>query len=571
MQQVPNPEQTGIHSTPGTLPPPDVTPSGISSPSAPATSQHSTPHNSAPPPSGIPFNISLTQTPNYSDFANDLWLSFSVHEQLNVQRGLPVALDTDDAKWQSYGMPDSELSELHSFRQAFPHVLQRLYPSIRPDGLPGQYLHLTQIPYGIEIDPSTGLAYTQQIVIRFDTGYHEMKKSDVQTAALARFEAMGIPLASRFREPVSAIVHPLTKNWLGFLKVDLLNPGIDGIDLLNGSRLFALQLQDFQYVIGKVEKGYDFPSTASNRKLLLKSPSLAQFTSRQLLGELTRLGYIVGANLEFVGVTKRSKELEYAEITVASDRTKKYLLETPIHLSNTRLHVCLPSTDNSNAPEALSTSILVRGLPMNQPQQNVTAALHRLIGPANVLSVSYNQAEGDVNGRHDGIATVRVVNGAVYTTWCFKKGVHCLCKIIDFAPHARSIQGSKPNNVAQQQDQRPTREVIADAITALKNETPITPTLIQFENSIFAVEDRLKSHINTLGSTITNHTTERIDHVITHQQSQHTRLTHQLQLLTSASRDYSLHMSGIFSALNSGPPEGPPIQPPPLENTTYHE
>lgn len=64
-----------------------------------------------------------------------------------------------------------------------------------------------------------------------------MKEADVQTAALTRFESMGIPLANRFREPVATLVHPLTKNWLGFLKVDLLNPGTDGIALLKGTRL----------------------------------------------------------------------------------------------------------------------------------------------------------------------------------------------------------------------------------------------------------------------------------------------------------------------------------------------
>lgn len=111
-----------------------------------------------------------------------------------------------------------------------------------------------------------------------------MKKLDVQTAALARFESMGIPLANRLREPISALIHPQTKNWLGFLKVDLLNPGTDGIALLNGDRIFTLLLQDLNYTISTVEKGFDFPSTANNRRLELQSPILAKYTSRQLLG-----------------------------------------------------------------------------------------------------------------------------------------------------------------------------------------------------------------------------------------------------------------------------------------------
>ena len=39
-----------------------------------------------------------------------------------------------------------------------------------------------------------------------------MKKIDVQEATTARFAMMGIPLASRYREPMVAFVHPKTKN-----------------------------------------------------------------------------------------------------------------------------------------------------------------------------------------------------------------------------------------------------------------------------------------------------------------------------------------------------------------------
>lgn len=123
------------------------------------------------------------------------------------------------------------------------------------------------------------------------------------------------------------------------------------------------------------------------------------------------------------------------------------------------------------------------------------------------------------------------------------------------------MSGTNPLPSSKSQDHRPTREVIAEAITALKNETPAAPTLTQFADSIHAVEDRLKSHISKLGTTINTHTSDKIEYVVTQQQHQHTHLAQQLQLLTSASRDYSLQMSGIFLALTSGPSEGPPPNP----------
>ena len=65
---------------------------------------------------------------------------------------------------------------------------------------------------------------------------------------------------------------------------------------------------NLEYVIGKVEKGFDFTTSAFNRHLKFQSEVLSSFTSRQLLGEMTQLGYLSRANLEFVGIAKRTKD-----------------------------------------------------------------------------------------------------------------------------------------------------------------------------------------------------------------------------------------------------------------------
>lgn len=136
------------------------------------------------------------------------------------------------------------------------------------------------------------------------------------------------------------------------------------------------------------------------------------------MGELTQLGYIAGANLKFIGVTKRTRELETAEITVASDSSKRYFLNTPILFAGYKLNITSSSIDrllHPNAPEALTTSIFVRGLPVEYSQTQITAAIHKMLSPKNVLAVTYNRAEGDTMGRHNGVATIRCLNAAVYT------------------------------------------------------------------------------------------------------------------------------------------------------------
>lgn len=128
-----------------------------------------------------------------------------MHKLQNLQQNLPILTHTTDLLAQR-GMPTSEITECLGYRHSFPRVPQTLYPSTRPDTLPGQYYHLTQIPSHINVDPTTGLSPTYQIVIRFDINYRDLSKHDVQEAATSRFEMMRIPLATLFREPICAIV-----------------------------------------------------------------------------------------------------------------------------------------------------------------------------------------------------------------------------------------------------------------------------------------------------------------------------------------------------------------------------
>jgi hypothetical protein len=118
----------------------------------------------------------------------------------------------------------------------------------------------------VTIEPTTGLSPAYMIVICFDNNYPGLSKQEVQEAAASRFEMMNIPLAPRYHEPISTIVDKESSQWLGFLRVDLLNPQVDGLALLRDDQVFTLYLRH-EYVIGKVEKGFDFCSISTNRKL----------------------------------------------------------------------------------------------------------------------------------------------------------------------------------------------------------------------------------------------------------------------------------------------------------------
>lgn len=551
--------------TPSSLPAPatSLAPPAVTLPASPTRQQHLPQPSSTPNPGNIPSPPPPPLSP--VECISKLWLSFSVHEYLNTQLGLPECRESAQEALATSLMTDSEVLDFHSCRHAFPHVPQTIYPSVRPDGLPGQYLHLTQIPQGTDIVQTTGLSQSYQIIIRFDSDYHRMTKPQVQEAAIARFAQMQIPLANRYREPVSAIVNRKTHGWLGFIRVDLLNPEIDAIALLKGQRIFALQLQNSEYVVGKIEKGYEFLSTANNRRLQISGSILTSYNSRHLLADLIALCYTDSANAEIVGVAKKFTDTSTADITVTGLLTKKFLLSKPHRLLDQPTQITdISSDDRPNATKAddPSTSILVRGLNIQYSQIQISAALHQLLGARNITNISYNRAQDDALGRHDGDATLKCLNSAVYTTWCSRRAIPLLGKLVDFTPHHRSIAGSSPPDSTRAHDLRPTREYINDAITALKNETPQGPSLAQLQDTIQTGVDNLQRRLSTLSSEVNRHTTTTVETAATLQQAQHAHLLEQLQLLTTASSNYSNHVSGISNALLAGPMHQPASRPP---------
>ena len=464
-------------------------------------------------------------------------------------------------------MPEFEKQEYRSSRHAFLHVPQRLFPFSRPNGTLCQYLHLTQLLYGCDTHPKIGLSLAYQIILHFDHGYFGMKKQEVQDAAVACFELIGIPIAQCFREPISTIIYKETHNWLDFIKVDLLNHDSDGIALLQGDRIFTMQLQIFEYVIAKVEKGFEFVSTTINRKLKIQSHVLSLYSSRDLLGELTKLGYLFGANLEFIGISKKLQHQNHAEITIASEQSKKYLLATSIYVSGEQILVTSSTKEPSlspNTPEALSTSIVARRLPLTVSQVHITAVMYKLLGPKNVVLVTYNRATEDTLGQYKGIATIRCLNTTVYTHWCSRCAIPLLRKLVDFEPHQKSMAGSAPHALAQAHDKNPTRKIIVDAISALKNEAltgvsiatlgeSLQKVEVQVEKTIGNAEARIATSMENLARNINTYTTSTMEKISDQQQAHNAYMLKQFQQLFTATFEFSKHMAGISCALTNGP------------------
>jgi hypothetical protein len=203
--------------------------------------------------------------------------------------------------------------------------------------------------------------------------------------------------------------------WLGFLKIELLNPHTDGLAILKGKRIFTLLLK-VEFVIGKVEKGFDFKSQSSSIKIRIESPILLCYNSRHLLVKLIQLGYASCHHMEFVGVSKSSPEQDHVEITLVTEETRTYLLASPIFLKGQQVIVIVPlPPSNQFTEDTLTTSLIIKGLPILHSQIQITVAVHRLLGAKNVITITYNHVQSDEFGRYDGIVRVRCLNATMYT------------------------------------------------------------------------------------------------------------------------------------------------------------
>ena len=81
-----------------------------------------------------------------------------MHEMLASQRGKKELKEKrTEEEFITANTPVSERHKFRSLRRAFPRVKQTLYPIERPDAVPGQYLHFTQIPMYEKTSQAIGL------------------------------------------------------------------------------------------------------------------------------------------------------------------------------------------------------------------------------------------------------------------------------------------------------------------------------------------------------------------------------------------------------------------------------
>ena len=113
----------------------------------------------------------------------EFWDRFPIMESHAYDASLPpLTARASVAELISLGHNASEAEELHTAKTSFPRVIQKLWPTSRPDNIPGQHVNITQLPSDIEVHPMTKLSLDYQVLLHFEkpndpfTQDHIMKK-----------------------------------------------------------------------------------------------------------------------------------------------------------------------------------------------------------------------------------------------------------------------------------------------------------------------------------------------------------------------------------------------------------
>jgi hypothetical protein len=513
------------------------------------------------------------------DMLGQMWLGFYIQEAFLTQRGKNELKEIrTNEEFLAIGTPTTEIHEFRSIRHAFPMTTQMLYPTKRPDAVPGQHLHFTQIPKYESISQATGLTEGFHVTIRFDGEYNLLNRREVKIACLERLKVMNMPLGMSYSNPIDIGINTATRNWAGFIKIHLQYPKRDDLALLRGDRTFVMTMRDGVKVIGKVEKGFELITKARNMRLHLKGASLRDNSAMDILRDLMRDFYYDGREIEILSLTKSDDGKDFAFITLTTEDAREDLLRNGLTYHSERLKVsATKDKDMDNTSDLrISTTLVANNLPQRESQSTIVKSLQRLIGVENITGVTFGHKTKHVDDRQAGWCHIQCLNAAVYTEW-LNKSTYILGRRVDFIPHKGSIDGSAPNPTAIRLAHAPVREVIAQKAQAMSNTAASTPLLSEklFTKTMKDLTDNMDVKLTTLTHNINQNTDKRID-ASTDTLKLHAANIHNIMsAMAMEFQQSNQRMHNIMHTIAATLPDPPPPQAPagrlPQDTSTHAE
>ena len=206
---------------------------------------------------------------------------------------------------------------MHTTKISFPRVQQHRWPNKHTDGRTGHHYHLTQVPSDVEINPNTGFALVYQILLNFEKPTIAYTNQEIIDMNKTRLQKMDIELGE-LREPIALLCNAKNDTWNGLMCIHLKRPETDENALLEGARIFALEL-DEETIVAQISKGFD--NIASNDDLTFKviSKSLPTIPIHKLFEMIVRDNF------------SRNKEFEIIQVLKGADSDHTYIVTSSPH------------------------------------------------------------------------------------------------------------------------------------------------------------------------------------------------------------------------------------------------
>ena len=129
-------------------------------------------------------------------------------ETIAYEAGIPpIPISTPLEELIATGCVASEAAELCSANISFPRVQQKLWPTTRSDGIEGQHINITQLPFDIEVNPKTNLLLDYHILLHFEKPTTPFSQDQVIKKLLMRFQTMDIQLGDLIGESIAVLCH----------------------------------------------------------------------------------------------------------------------------------------------------------------------------------------------------------------------------------------------------------------------------------------------------------------------------------------------------------------------------
>ena len=370
------------------------------------------------------------------------WFGFETMERIAIAEG------TSDMSKGKKVRSKKETAELLASVFSYPHVSQTLFPLERPDGIEGQHFNITQLPFEVEVDPDTGLSYDYQVAIYFQKPSKQYTHEEILKLTQARLKDMRIALGTKIAEPIAILCkNGSARHWSGTIKLHLKHPGVDGINLLNGTRPFILTL-DSAMTVGKICKSYNTIARNNMLSVKINSPSLGDVTGHALFKEIVEESFKRGQELEITGVQKNTTET-WAWLVAPTPTQAEKIVKFKATFRNEIIAPIIKTSERLTTTQLAKKNCLMlvlQGLKLTKTMEETLHEIKEVMGPKNISSSFFPKQRDNL---HNGSVNIECLNPTVYRQFVNKTHKIHNSHVI-FTPHPKSLEGTLPPSEEQQ-------------------------------------------------------------------------------------------------------------------------